>query len=84
MLRDHPLLRGVNDTSGVPRRRLTRKTPLMEVGRETSPTPKRRKWLLLLGPLRGDQESSHFPVSEGVWAVFLALRTSWIWGRTRT
>ena len=52
----------VNDRPIKVRRRLRGKTPIHQVvGREASPPPKRRKWLFLPGPARGDQEGSHFP-----------------------
>ena len=58
----HPLLEGVNDTPREVRRRLTGKTtPGHMRVEEASPPPKRRKWLFLPGPSRGNQENGLFP-----------------------
>ena len=58
----HSLPEEVNDKPKVVRRRLRGKTPILNlVGREASPPPKQRKWLILPGPSRGSQENSHFP-----------------------
>ena len=51
----------MNGTPKVVRRRLRVRLLNHLVGREASPPPKRRKWLILPGPFRGSQEDSLFP-----------------------
>ena len=52
----------VKDRPKKVRRRLRGKTPIHQVGGSlASRPPKRRKWLFLPGPARGDQEGSCFP-----------------------